>query len=83
MLDFWTVSMGKSSNQYSTDIFPEAVVHVRNNGGLSVQLMFLLLSDLRRPVILQPAAGATLFIIPPSVHSCANPLTLNTAKKKK
>ena len=60
---------------------------VRGNVGLayrllSVELMFgLLLSDLRSPVILQPAAEATLFMTPPSVHSCANPVTLYTAKK--
>lgn len=48
---------------------------------LSVQLMFGLLSDPRSPTILQPAAEATVFITPPSVHSCANPVTLYTAKK--
>lgn len=77
---------GKSSNQWGTEFFPEAVVDVRNNVDLafrllSVQLMIGLLSDLRSAVILQPAAEATLFITPPSVHSCANPVTLYTAKK--
>lgn len=48
---------------------------------LSAQLMFGLLSDPRSPMIMQPAAGATLFIGPPSVHSCANLLTLTLQKR--
>lgn len=61
--------------QEGTDIFPDAVVAVRNNVGLafwllSAQLMFGLLSNLRRPVILQPAAEATFPPHPllPDIH---------------
>lgn len=61
-----------SGEKAATEFFPDAVVDVRNNvelasGLLSVKLMFGLLSDQRSPMILQPAAEATLFITPPAV----------------